>query len=233
MRDDNDEDLLTTMSHELRTPLNAILGWVQLLRAGGVCGPEIERALEIIERNARIEAKAVDEAIDLARIASGQLPITRRETRWSEGLRAAIAACDSAARARGVAIDVDADPEIRVMGDSARLAQIARGLVMCAVRRTAPGGTVRVRLAARSGQAVLSVREDRVLDGDAHTRASKRNALVGDGRGLGVAVARGLVRLHGGTLEEDDCGLTLTARVPLVESVRATDANQARALRAG
>ncbi|UJR84429.1 sensor histidine kinase [Sandaracinus amylolyticus] len=233
MRDGNDEDLLTTMSHELRTPLNAILGWVQLLRAGGVCGPEIERALEIIERNARTEAKAVDEAIDLARIASGQLAITRRETRWAEGLRAAVAASEGAARARGVAIDVDADPEIRVMGDSARLAQIARGMIACAVRRTAPGGTVRVRLAARAGEAMLTVREDRVLDGDARTHAAQRSALVGDGRGLGVAVARGLARLHGGTLEEDDCGLTLTARVPLVEAVRASEGDGAQALRAG
>jgi signal transduction histidine kinase len=208
------------MSHELRTPLNAILGWVQLLRAGGVRGPEVERALEIIERNARAEAKAVDEAIDLARIASGQLAISRRETRWSEGLRAAVAANEGAARARGIALDVDSDPEVRVVGDSGRLTQIARGLIASAIRRSAPGGTVRVRLTRRGGRGVLTVREDRVPSDGGAERAngsSTPRALVGDGRGLGVAVARGLLRLHGGSLDEEDAGATLVAHLPLAE----------------
>jgi signal transduction histidine kinase len=219
----DEDDILTTMSHELRSPLHAILGWVQLLRAGDVCGPEVERALEIIERNARLEARAVDEAIDLARIASGQLPIARRATRWAESLRAALPTSEAAALARGVALDVQADPELRVIGDAGRLTQIARGMVAWAVRRSMPGGTVRVRLTRRGRHAVLSVREDRMPGVDRReplrgmSVASARAAL-GDGRGLGVAVARGLLRLHDGALEEEDGGTTLVACVPLAEA---------------
>jgi signal transduction histidine kinase len=217
----DDDDLLATMSHELRTPLNAILGWVQLLRAGGACGPEAERALEIIERNARQQVKAVDDAIDLARIANGSLPCARKSTRWSEALRAAVAGNETSAAARGVSVDVESDTTLRVIGDLGRLTQIARGLIASAVQRSVPGGTVRVSLSRLGATAALVVREDRPIariDGGAVRRITGRHrriALIGDGRGLGVAVARGLLRLHGGTLEEDDAGLTLVARIPL------------------
>lgn len=218
----DDDDLLANMSHELRTPLNAILGWVQLLRAGGGCGPEADRALEIIERNAREQARAVDEAIDLARIANGSLPMMRKSTRWSEGLRAALAGNETAAAARGVSIEAESDTVLRVVGDLGRLTQIARCLIASAVRRSVPGGTVHVSLAAEGSSAVLTIGEDH---GEAANAQSSRNtgrhrriALIGDGRGLGVAVARGLLRLHGGTLEEDDGGTTLVARIPLANA---------------
>ncbi|MDQ3031976.1 MAG: HAMP domain-containing histidine kinase [Myxococcota bacterium] len=224
----NDDDLLASMSHELRTPLNAILGWVQLLRAGEGCGADVDRALEIIERNAKQQAKAVDDAIDLARIANGSLPMMRKSTRWSEGLRAALAGNETSAAARGVHIEVeDSDTALRVVGDPGRLTQIARGLIASAVKRSIPGGTVRVSLGVEGSSAVLSVSEDHGAARGPEIGAAARNtgrhrriALIGDGRGLGVSVARGLLRLHGGTLEEDD-GHTLVARIPLAGSADA------------
>lgn len=233
---DEDDDLLVTMSHELRAPLHAILGWVQLLRAGGVCGPEAERALEIIERNARNEAKAVDEAIDLARITSRRLDIRRDELRLVEALRAALAGCEPLAKAKRVHIDVHADPDVRVRGDLGRLAQTARGLVSSAVRRSVSGGTVQVRLARDGASGVLSIREDHGED-DGSPRTAERNtarhrrlALIGDGRGMSVAVARGLVRLHGGTVEELEDGALIVVRLPAVAARRAS-APQAAAMR--
>lgn len=226
-----DDDLLATMSHELRAPLHAILGWVQLLRAGGVDGSEVDDALEIIERNARTEARAVDEAIDLARIASGHMEIRDDELRLAEALRAAVAGCQPIAQARRIRIAVEADGDLRVRGDLGRLAQVARGLVTSALRRSVSGGTVRVRLARHGASVVLSVREDHGAGGSASSAASsaareserstarqRRLALIGDGRGLSVAVARGLVRLHGGTVEEEDEGTVMTVRLPLAAS---------------
>jgi len=233
---DDDEDLLATMSAELRAPLHAILGWVQLLRAGGVCGPDAERALEIIERNARTEAKAVDEAIDLARITSHRMDIRHDELRLVEALRAALAGCESLAQARRIHLEVQADPELRVRGDLGRLAQITRSLVTSALRRSVVGGTVEVRIARDGPSVVLSVREDHGTDDGAgrtverNTARHRRLALIGDGRGMSVAVARGLVRLHGGTLEEEGDGARLVVRLPAVAKRRAS-AQQAAAVR--
>lgn len=233
---DVDDDLLLAMSHELRAPLNAILGWAQLLRAGRASGPEAQRALEIIERNARLQARAVDDAIDLARIASGTMTMARASTRWSEALRPALAAAEPIARARDVRIEVEADAALRVTGDLGRLAQIARAMIASAVRRSVPGGRVQVALARRGAHATLTVREDRGAPEPAIDRRPvrptlrrRREALMGDERGLAVAVARGLARLHGGTLEESSDGEALTARLPLepAEGARADDARAA------
>jgi signal transduction histidine kinase len=220
---DEDDELLATMRHELRAPLNAILGWVQLLRGGGLCAPEADRALEIIERNARAEVHSVDEAIDLARLASGTLTVHPEEVRWSEAVRPALAANETAARIAGVRIESDVDPELRVRVDPRRLLQITRDLVACAVRRSSRGGVVHVRVVRDGARAAFSVREHRERDGDAvGARASRPRSApaLGEQRGIGVAVARGLLRLHGGTLDEADGGATLIARLPLARAAR-------------
>jgi signal transduction histidine kinase len=222
----NDDDLIATMSHELRAPLNAILGWVQLLRAGAVCGAETDRALEIIERNARLQAKAVDETLDLVRISQGQVRIPEGgATRWAEGLRAAIAGNLSAASAREVKISADVDPALRVAGEYGRLTQVARGIIASAIRRSVHGGTVRVRLYREGSRGVLAVTEDRGASEPSDERLAderliarvRRRVLLGDGRGLGVALARALARLHGGTLEEADDGATVVVRIPIAQ----------------
>lgn len=231
--DDHPDELLATMSHELRAPLQAILGWVQLIRARGACTAEVDRALEIVERNARLEAKAVDEAIDLARIAGGTLEVRRDELRLAEALRAAMPMVEPAAQARGVRLDVSADPAARVAGDLGRLVQIARALIAGAIRRSVEGGTVSIRLALEEDLVVLRVREDRGGDAtpagarERNTARHRRLALIGDGRGMSVALSRALARLHDGTIHEEDGGATMALRLPAVTTARAPAAHTA------
>jgi PAS domain S-box-containing protein len=136
------DEFLATLSHELRTPLNAVLGWAQLLRVGGNSAQELSQGLETIERNARVQARLIEELLDVSRIISGKLRLDVSRVDLEGVLEAAIESMLPAADAKGVRIlkvlDSRAGP---VSGDPARLQQVVWNLLANAVKFTPRGGS--------------------------------------------------------------------------------------------
>lgn len=200
------DEFLGTLSHELRTPLNAILGWTQVLRRGG--RPEhIAPGLEVIDRNARMLTQLVDDLLDVSEIVTGRVRLQLQPIELPAVVAEALGAVQAAADARKVRLACEPSPELpRVTGDASRLQQIAWNLVSNAVKFTPPGGQVLVRLAHTDGHVGFTVEDtgegippeflphvfDRFTQADAS--ASRHHG----GLGLGLAIVRHLVELHGG-----------------------------------
>ena len=220
------DEFLATVSHELRTPLAAILGWTRLLRRGGLSPEKQSRAFETLERNARAQTRLVEDLLDVSRIVSGK---TRLAIESADLMRIAEAAVDSirpGAEARGVRLDISGQ-SCPLAGDPERLHQILWNLLSNAVKFTPRGGRVSVSLAVGDRAATLTVSDtgqgirpdflphvfERFRQADATaTRAH-------GGLGLGLAIVRHLVELHGGTVAAsspgEGQGATFTVRLPL------------------
>lgn len=203
------DEFLATLSHELRTPLNAITGWTQLLRSGPIDPQELMEGLETIERNARAQTQIIDDLLDMSRIISGKVRLEVRSMNLPEVIKAAIDTVRHAADAKGVkllpTLAHDLPP---VVGDSNRLQQVFWNLLANAIKFTPKGGTVRVEIVAAEGAFCVQVIDsgegikpeflpyvfDRFRQADAST--TRRHG----GLGLGLAIVRQLVELHGGTV---------------------------------
>jgi signal transduction histidine kinase len=201
------DDLLTALSHQLRTPLTAILAWLRLARHGGNRA-ELARALDIIERNGRALGRLVDELLDTVGVLTGGASITRRPLDLVEIVERATASLADAARTKGVGVDAELDASAAAyVGDASRLEQVAAVLVANAVRFTPPGGRVTVRLDGDSAHSRLRVTDSGPGIPPAHLPyvfgLFRRGASEpgGEGLGLELAMARGLVELHGGRVE--------------------------------
>jgi signal transduction histidine kinase len=222
------DDFLATLSHELRTPLNAMLGWVRLLRLHADDPSLRTHAIDVIERNARTQAQLVNDLLDVSRIITGRMHLTFTPVDLASLVAAGVEALTPTATAKHMTLVVEADP-IRgtVEGDAARLQQVVWNLVSNAIRFTPHGGRVTVRLRHQNGSAEISVTDsgigiaadvlpfvfDRFRQGDSSlTRTA-------GGLGLGLAVVRHLVELHGGTVqavsEGPNRGSTFYARLPI------------------
>src|SRR4030095_4624941 len=142
------DEFLATLSHELRTPLTSILGWATLIRNGEVDQAEnLDRALEIIERNARSQARLIDDLLDVSRIITGNLQLDVRPLNVAPIVKAAIEALRPAAAAKGIQIQVDLDPQrCLVSGDPNRLRQVVWNLLMNSIKFTPRGGKVKLKL---------------------------------------------------------------------------------------
>ncbi|MGH7330389.1 MAG: sensor histidine kinase, partial [Polyangiaceae bacterium] len=127
------DEFLATVSHELRTPLNAILGWTVILREKNPSA-EIEQGLAVVERNARRQARLIEDILDVSRIISGKLSLALRETRLKEVIDAAMDAVNAAAQAKGVKIEVDVDADATLNADPDRLQQVVWNLLSNAVK---------------------------------------------------------------------------------------------------
>ena len=223
------DDFLATLSHELRTPLNAILGYVRMLRNGMFDPPRQSRALETIERNATALAQMVEDVLDVSRIVAGKIRLNVQPVDLAHVLDAAIATVTPAAEARGVrlqpVIDRDAGP---VAGDSERLQQVVWNLLSNAVKFTPRDGRVQVRLERINSHVEIIVSDTGIgIPADFLPHAFERFR-QGDSRfsreysglGLGLAIARDLVHLHGGTIhassEGPDKGSTFRVTLPLM-----------------
>lgn len=222
------DQFLATLSHELRTPLNAILGWAQLLRGRGPEEANLARGLEAIERNARSQTQLIDDLLDVSRITSGRLRLETRPVDPVEILEAALSAVLPSANAKGVRLGRHLDPGTGpVLGDPSRLQQVFVNLLSNALKFTPAGGEVDVSLGRMGERAVVRVRDtgqgiapelmphifDSFRQGDAST--TRRQG----GLGLGLAIVRQLVFLHGGSVEAQSPGLgkgaTFTVTLPL------------------
>ncbi|HXH82260.1 MAG TPA: PAS domain S-box protein, partial [Candidatus Tectomicrobia bacterium] len=236
------DDFLATLSHELRTPLNAILGWARMLREGKLDPPQTARALEVIERNALAQTQLISDLLDVSRIITGRVRLDVQSVDLPAVVDAAVDAVRPAAEAKDITVQVDLEPGLgTVQGDPARLQQVLWNLVSNGVKFTGRGGVVTVHGARRGSMVELVVRDtgvgirpevlphvfDRFLQADSTTTRTH------GGLGLGLAIVRHLVELHGGTVhaasDGEGQGATFTVRLPLKPVVAAPSAGLRRA----
>ena len=222
------DEFLATLSHELRTPLNAVLGWTRVLRSAQVAPATEQRALESIERNARAQARLIEDLLEISRIVTGKLRLQTRETDLATIVDAAVEIVQPAAAAKRVRLNVDiASRPALTTGDPDRLQQVVWNLLSNAVKFTPPEGQVTVRL-VRDGGYRLSVQDTgqgidpRFLPHvfEAFRQADGTASREHGGLGLGLAIARQLVEMHGGTIrarsEGRDAGATFEVQLPSV-----------------
>jgi signal transduction histidine kinase/ActR/RegA family two-component response regulator len=223
------DQFLAVLSHELRTPLNAVYGWARMLRAGQIQGEaDVTRALEVIERNANAQVQLVDDLLDVSRVITGKMRLDVRKVDLSTVVEAAADAVRPAAEAKGIRLQSVLDPRAGpITGDPDRLQQIVWNLLINAVKFTPKGGQIQVHLqrinshveivVSDTGQGiapdVLPVIFERFRQAD--SSSTRTHA----GLGLGLALVKHLVELHGGTVVAQSAGATRGAifivRLPL------------------
>jgi len=229
------DEFLATVSHELRTPLTAILGWSRMLETGTLAPDMADRAIETIGRNARSQAQIIDDILDVSRIITGKLYLELHPIEIAPVLEAAINVVRPTAEAKGIQIEVDFEPEpAAVPGDINRLQQVFWNLLSNAVKFTPAGGKVIVRLrhvnsgveitVADTGQGISSDFLPYVFD--RFRQADSTSTRQHGGLGLGLAIARHLVEIHGGSISASsagqDEGALFTVKLPLVGSITET-----------
>jgi signal transduction histidine kinase/ActR/RegA family two-component response regulator len=208
------DDFLATLSHELRTPLTAILGWAGMLRSGRLGARERDQAMDVIQRNARLQRQLIDELLDVSRIVAGKLELEMAPTDLRAVVSAAADTMRPAAEAKGVALHCpDRHEPAVVNGDSARLQQVLVNLVSNAVKFTPTGGRVDVGVEIAAGRAVVSVTDtgrgiDQALLPHIFDRFRQGSVPMTSrsGLGLGLAIVHHLVLLHGGTVSAESDG---------------------------
>ncbi|MCC5652567.1 PAS domain S-box protein [Nostoc sp. XA013] len=246
------DEFLAIVSHELRTPMTAIIGWAGMLQTGALDEAKVTLALEIIERNANLQMQLIEDLLDISRIVRGELSLSIDLVHLVEVITAAIEVVQSLADAKSIQIETILDTSIeKISGDSDRLQQVVLNLLTNAIKFTPDGGRIKVRLSkevwnrewgAGSGEEFsqpsipnyvqIQVSDtgqgisadflphvfERFCQADSsHTRSNK-------GLGLGLAIARHVVELHGGTIQAQSQGIgqgaTFTVNLPILEESR-------------
>ena len=220
------DEFLATLSHELRTPLNAVLGWTRVLRATTMPPDTQARALESIERNARAQARLIEDLLEVSRIVTGQLRLHVGPTDLAEIIDAAVEVVHPAAAAKRIRVrsTVAARPAM-TSGDPARLRQVIWNLLSNAVKFTPTGGDVSITLRRDNGYVIIVQDtgigiEPRFLPHvfEPFRQADGSTSREHGGLGLGLAIVRQLVELHGGTVavrsRGRDAGATFEVRLP-------------------
>ena len=209
------DEFLATVSHELRTPLTAVLGWIHILRGGRLDEQAAARALEVIERNARSQNQLIEDLLDVSRIITGKLRLDVRPVNPASFIESAIEAVIPAAEAKGIQVQKALDNEVSaISGDPARLQQVVWNLLSNAIKFTPTGGRVEVSLERINSHVEISVADSG--DGikqeflpfvfDRFRQADGTTSRQYGGLGLGLAIVRHLVELHGGTVRADSSG---------------------------
>jgi signal transduction histidine kinase len=227
------DEFLATLSHELRTPLTSILGWAHMLRGGQLDEESARNGLETIERNARAQTQLIDDLLDVSRIITGKLRMDIRQVDPEALIEAAIEAVRPAADAKSVRIQKVMDAQrVAVAGDAARLQQVVWNLLSNAIKFTPTDGHVQVRLEHKGSHTKIVVsdtgvgisREFLPLVFDRFRQADQTTTRHYGGLGLGLAIVRHIVELHGGTVEAESSGpgqgSSFTVRLPVVAAYR-------------
>lgn len=222
------DEFLATVSHELRTPLHAIIGWAHLLRHKRLDEPTVTRAIQTIERNAKSQAQLVEDILDVSRVITGKLRLNIGPVDAAAVINAAVDSVQLAADSKGIQLEVMLEPSaLHVAGDASRLQQVVWNLLSNAIKFTPAGGHVCVRLerAGTQVQIIVSDTGEGIYPDflpfifDRFRQADGTSTRRHGGLGLGLAIVRHLVELHGGTVHADSAGAglgtTFSLRLPL------------------
>ncbi|HEX7707992.1 MAG TPA: ATP-binding protein [Thermoanaerobaculia bacterium] len=221
------DEFLATLSHELRTPLSAVLGWAQLLQISGQSGGMFDEALTAITRNAKLQVQLIDDLLDMSRITLGKLRLELRPVSLSDVLHAAAHAIAPSASVKDLRVTINVDDDRSVVhGDPDRLQQVFWNLLTNAVKFTPAGGQIEILMRHSNGEAVVEIHDsgmgidsefiphifERFRQADAST--TRRHG----GLGIGLALVRQLVEIHGGRVaaesEGEGRGSTFTVALP-------------------
>ena len=232
------DEFLATLSHELRTPMTATLGWATMLRMGALAQENFQLAVETIERSTRAQARLIDEILDVSRIVTGKLQLNIGPVNLRGVIEAAIEAIRPSIDAKRIELRLEL-PEVSGVptGDAARLQQVIWNLLSNSVKFTPAGGTIAVTLEQPSrDRAQITVRDsgagispkllpfvfERFRQGDSSSSRAH------GGLGLGLAIVRSIVELHGGSVtamsEGEGRGTTMTIALPLLAATTHADA---------
>lgn len=226
------DEFLAVLSHELRSPLNPILGWTSLLRTGNLNPHQQVEALATIERNAKLQVQLIDDLLDIARIMRGKLTLNAAPTTLSTVISAAVEAVQFTAEAKQIQMRLDLDPPIApVLGDAARLQQVLWNLLTNAVKFTPPSGQVTVELrqfeqsaqirVIDTGRGIRSEFLPYVFEYFRQEDASTTRRF--GGLGLGLAIVRQIVELHGGIVRAEspgeNQGATFIVQLPCMQQI--------------
>ena len=223
------DEFLATVSHELRTPLNAILGWVRILRARPGSAAELQHALEVMERNARIQTQLIEDLLDMSRITSGKMRLDVQPVNPMVFIEGAIETVRPAAEAKGIRLLKVLDPTAGpITGDPNRLQQVVWNLLTNAIKFTPRNGRVEAQLRRADSQVEITVADTGVgikpellpiIFQRFRQADSSRTRTVG-GLGLGLSIVKHLVEQHGGTVHVSSAGegrgSTFTLRLPVM-----------------
>ncbi|HEY9762986.1 MAG TPA: ATP-binding protein [Trichocoleus sp.] len=225
------DEFLAVLSHELRSPLNPILGWAGLLRSGRLTPAKTTQAVEIIERNAKLQVQLIEDLLDVSRILRGKLSLSMVSVSLVSTIEAALETVRLAAEAKTIQIERKLAPgDYPVLGDAARIQQIVWNLLFNAIKFTPNGGRVEIRLDYLETQAQIKVSDTGKgihpdflpYIFDTFRQADSTTTRTFGGLGLGLAIVRHLVELHGGTVQAESpgegLGATLTVCFPLLPS---------------
>jgi signal transduction histidine kinase/ActR/RegA family two-component response regulator len=223
------DEFLAVLSHELRTPLNAVYGWARMLRTGQVQGEvQLTRALEAIERNANAQVQLVDDLLDVSRVITGKMRLDVRAVDLKLVVEAALDAVRPAAEAKGIRLHGVLDPRAGpITGDPDRLQQVVWNLLMNAVKFTPKGGRVQASLQRVNSHVEIVVSDTGQgiapdllpLIFERFRQADSSSTRVHSGLGLGLALVKHLVELHGGLVVAQSAGegkgATFIVKLPL------------------
>jgi signal transduction histidine kinase len=232
------DEFLATLSHELRTPLTALLGWAQMLRKRNIDGPSFDYALDIIERNARAQCQIIEDILDVSSIIRGNLELNIKPVALPEIIEAAINSVRPAAEAKTIELDVALENSVgQISGDRDRLQQAIWNLLSNAIKFTPKGGRVSIHLKQAEGgrsTAPNSGKDVEITVSDTgegirreflphvferFRQADSSSTRKHGGLGLGLALVRHIVELHGGVVRANSMGIgegaTFTIRLPV------------------
>ena len=236
------DEFLSTLSHELRTPLNAVFGWARILRHRPL-DSSTAHAVAVIERNAEAQIRLIEDVLDVSRIITGKMTLSMESIDVATVLGATVDALRPGAQAKGVRLEADLDHETPcVFGDPHRLQQVFWNVLSNAVKFTGAGGLITIALRTANvwaevqvGDSGVGIRRD-VLPFvfDRFRQADSSPTRKHGGLGLGLAIVRHLVELHGGTVEADSPGeghgATFTIRLPIDRRTSVSTASDSSAI---
>ena len=221
------DEFLATLSHELRTPLNAVLGWVQMLQRGELAGDRIRQAVDVIGRNARLQAQLIEDILDVSRIIAGTLDIERLPVAMAPLLDTAVAGIAPLAAAKRITLEQHVAPDLPAIdADPKRLYQVLNNVLSNAIKFTPQGGSVTLSCEVDGHGLNIRVKDSGIgIDQEfmpyvfeRFRQADSRSTRNHGGLGLGLAIARHLVEQHGGQIQASsegrDKGTTVSIRLP-------------------